>query len=63
MELSREAGQRGRAMKPFATRLRPLGLFALLLLPSCVNLSPEQNDRIIDSTIPVVREIIIRATK
>lgn len=46
-------------------RLPMLMAFSLtaFCLPSCTGLTTEQNDRILDSAIPVVREIVIRATK
>ena len=45
-----------------------VALFALaaslaLLTPSCTGLTTEQNDRILDSAIPVVTDIVIQATK
>lgn len=40
-----------------------LALIPFVTLASCGNLTPEQNDRIIDAAVPVVTEIVIRATK
>jgi hypothetical protein len=38
-------------------------IVAAVGLSSCSNLTTDQNDRILDSAIPVVSKIIIRATK
>jgi hypothetical protein len=60
MELSRGRGQRVDVMKNLSILNAVL---CALCLPSCTGLTTEQNDRIIDSAIPVVREIVVRATK
>ena len=45
-----------------------VALFALaaaltLGTPSCANLTTEQNDRLLDAAVPVVTDIVVRATK
>ena len=49
---------------PKSSSLPIIIAFALsFATPSCSTLSPQQTDRIIDSAIPVFRDIVIRATK